>query len=427
MCEIKKCAVFDLDGTLTQSEEGIWNCVLYTADEMGLPRPDQETLRKFIGPPLKWSFMTYMGMTDEQGEEALKIYRSRYNVTGLFENRVYPGIRRLLRTLKREGWYTAVATGKPEKPARRIIEHFGLAPWFDRVVGTGEHQSADKELLIRAVLPEEYDEAWMIGDRKFDVEGGRAVGIRTVGVGYGYGSEEELREAGCTVYAPTVQAVIDALCPGAQPPRGHFVSMEGLDGSGKSTQLALLTDALDRYGFEVVHTREPGGDDMAEKIRHIILDPQNTALTDETEAYLYAASRAQNVRTMIRPGIAAGKLVLCDRFVDSSAAYQGGGRQLGVERVLEINREAVGGTLPGTTVYLDIDHETSLRRRLAASEPDRLEAEKGSFFARCEDAYHELIRREPERFLCVNAAEERQAIAEEIFGRLLERLLKEEA
>ena len=110
-----KCAVFDLDGTLTQSEEGIFNCVLYAADRLGFPRPDGDTLRKFVGPPLRWSFMEYMGMSDAKADDALEIYRERYNAVGLFENRVYPGVRRLLRTLRQQGWYVAMATGKPEE------------------------------------------------------------------------------------------------------------------------------------------------------------------------------------------------------------------------------------------------------------------------------------------------------------------------
>ena len=191
-----KCVIFDLDGTLTQSEEGIWNCVRYTAEQMGFPVPDAETLRKFIGPPLDYSFQTWMGMSEAQADEATRVYRSRYQTVGLFENRVYPGIRRLLRGLKAQGCWVAIATGKPQSPSERIVEHFGLAPWIDRIVGSKEKMGADKDDLIRAALPEDYGEAWMVGDRKFDVAGGQAVGVKTVGVGYGYGSEEELRAAG---------------------------------------------------------------------------------------------------------------------------------------------------------------------------------------------------------------------------------------
>lgn len=426
MCMLK-CAVFDLDGTLTQSEEGIYNCAIYAADRMGFERPDAQTLRKFVGPPLRWSFIELMGMTEEQAEQAQEIYRERYSETGLFENRVYPGIRRLLRTLKQEGWYTAIATGKPEEPARRIIQYFRLDGLFDAIVGTGDHMGPDKDKLIRTALPESYGEAWMIGDRKFDIAGGLSVGIHTIGVGYGYGSEEELRTAGCEVYCPTVQDVIDTLCPGVQPPRGHFLSMEGLDGSGKTTQMKLLTDSLERFGFEVVRSREPGGDAVAEKIRDVLLDRENTAMQTMTEAILYAAGRAQHVRTVIRPTIAQGKLLLSDRFVDSSVAYQGGGRELGVEQILAINAPAVDGTMPSATVYLDIDHQTSLSRRLAASVPDRIEMEQEAFFARIEQAFRELIRREPERFVVVDATLQPEEIGRQVFEQILDRLTREEA
>ena len=424
---MRKAVIFDLDGTLTRSEEGIWNCVRHAADRMGFPQPDADTLRKFVGPPLMYSFQTYMGMSEEQARAAVTAYRERYTRVGLFENRVYPGIRRLLRTLRREGWHIGIATGKPQDSSERIIEHFGLARYFDRIVGPdGVTNRSEKDWLIRHALPESYDEAWMVGDRCFDIEGGRSVGIHTVGVGYGYGSEEELRAAGCEAWVPTVDALIELLCPGAERPRGAFLSIEGLDGSGKSTQIGLLTDALDRWGFEVVHSREPGGCPIAEKIRSVILDTENVGMTAETEALLYAASRAQHVREVIRPVIASGRVLLCDRYVDSSVAYQGGGRQLGVERVLDINAPAVDGTLPLATVYLDITHQESLRRRLAASAPDRIELEGDSFHARVEQAYRELIARDPGRFVVVDATRTPEEIGQAAAAEVIRRLVKEE-
>ena len=422
-----RCVIFDLDGTLTQSEEGIFNCVRYAAEKLGFEEPDAATLHKFVGPPLMWSFQEYMGMDETMAEQAVATYRERYTVVGLFENRVYPGIRRLLRTLKREGWYIGIATGKPQGPAERIIEHFGLGRYFDKIVGPTGKMGAEKDWLIRSALPETYDEAWMIGDRKFDIEGGKAVGICTIGVGYGYGDEAELRAAGCDVYAPAVQDVIDALCPGAEVPAGAFLSIEGLDGSGKTTQINLITDAMDRYGFEVQHSREPGGCKVSEAIRQVLLDVNNVGMDGVTEAILYAAARAQHVREVIRPAVAAGKVLLCDRFVDSSVAYQGGGRQLGVQRILDINAPAVDGTLPMATIYLDIDHETSLKRRSAASVLDRIEMEADSFHARTEAAYRELIARDPQRFIVVDATQTPEESGRQVAERVLARLMEAEA
>ena len=415
--------LFDLDGTLTQSEEGIWNCARHTLRTMGRPEPDEATLRKFIGPPLMWSFQHLAGMTEEEATEAQVIYRERYNRVGLFENRVYPGIMYALRCLKKAGCHLGVVTGKPEKPTGRILEHFGLAPFFESVICATDNK-ADKEEMIRKSLPETFGEAWMVGDRKFDMEGGRRAGIHTLGVTYGYGSREELLESGAEKLAHTPREIAAVLCPEITDVRGAFLSMEGPDGSGKGTQLKRLQDTLDRFGYEVIVTREPGGTPIGEKIREILLDRENAGMTDETEALLYAASRAQLVREVIRPAVRDGKVILCDRFVDSSAAYQGGGRQMGIERILRINEPAVDGTMPDLTVYLEIDHRTAMARRCAVSEPDRMEQEAESFHARVEDGYHQLIAMDPERFAVVNAEGDRDAIAEEIAQRVLAYLLR---
>ena len=427
---MRKAVIFDLDGTLTQSEEGIWNCVKYAAEKLGFPVPDADTLRKFIGPPLAYSFREYMGMDDAMAARAVETYRERYNVVGLFENRVFPGIRRLLRTLRQEGWYIGIATGKPQKTSERVVAHFGLDKFVEKICGpTGDHR-ADKIDLIKNALPDDWDyaheEAWMVGDRKFDVEGAIGAGIKSIGVGYGYGSEGELRAAGCDHYCATVEDIIDFLCPGVTPPKGAFLSIEGLDGSGKGTQIRLLSDVIDRYGFELVQSREPGGCPISEKLRDIILDKNNTEMDDITEALLYAASRAQHVRQVIRPAVAAGKVMLCDRFVDSSVAYQGGGRQLGVQKVLDINAPAVDGTMPLATVYLDVDHETSMKRRAAATELDRMELAGDSFHARTEAGYRELIRRDPERFIVVDATRTPEEIGKEVAEKVIARLMEAE-
>ena len=266
----------------------------------------------------------------------------------------------------------------------------------------------------------------MVGDRCFDMEGGVKAGVHTLGVTYGYGSEEELRNSGAERLARTPREIIRILCPEAAPGRGAFLTVEGPDGSGKGTQIERLADTLDRWGYEVVRSREPGGTPIGEKIREILLDRENTAMAPETEALLYAASRAQHVREKIRPAVAEGRVVLCDRFLDSSVAYQGGGRKLGIDEVLSINAPAVDGTLPDITVYLDIDHRTAMLRRCAASEPDRLEMEAESFHARVEEGYHELIARDPERFVVVDAERTREEISAEIAERVLGCLMESE-
>jgi len=417
--------LFDLDGTLTQSEEGIWNCAKHAVKEMGFPEPDAATLRKFIGPPLTYSFQTYLGMTPDQAEEAQRIYRARYTTVGMYENRAYPGVRTMLRTLWKQGAKLGVVTGKPAYPTGKILEYFGFDRFISKVVcATDGH--AEKEHLIREILPEDHGEVWMVGDRCFDMEGGVKAGVHTLGVTYGYGSEQELNETGAEKIAHTPVEILDILCPEAKRERGAFLTVEGLDGSGKGTQIERLSDALDRWGFEVVHTREPGGTPIGEKIREILLDRENAAMADVTEALLYAASRAQHVREKILPAVAEGKVVLCDRFLDSSVAYQGGGRQLGIDKVLRINAPAVEDAMPDLTVYLDIDHRESLKRRCAVSEPDRLEMEAESFHARVEDGYHQLIARDPGRFVVVDAAKTRDEIAAEIQNKVLTRLMNME-
>ena len=417
--------LFDLDGTLTQSEEGIWNGIRYTAEKMGYPEPELAVLRKCIGPPLVFSFQEYLGMTAEEAVRAQEVYRERYNRIGLFENRVYPGIRNVLRRLKAAGFHQGIVTGKPEGSTRRILQHFGLDVFMETVAcATDGH--AEKELLIRKALPEETGEVWMVGDRCFDMEGGRKAGVHTLGVTYGYGDERELRESGAEKLAHTPGEIADLLCPETGIPAGAFLSMEGLDGSGKGTQLEALADTLDRYGFELTRCREPGGSPIGEKIREIVLDRANAEMTDETEALLYAASRAQLVREVIRPAVAAGRVVLCDRYVDSSVAYQGGGRLLGVDRVLAINGMAVDGTWPDLTVYLKLDHRTAIRRRLAATAPDRMESQQESFHARVEAAYNELAARMPERYLTVDADRAPEDMAAEIAERVLQKLMEAE-
>lgn len=416
--EVKDVVVFDLDGTLTQSEEGIFACIRYALGEMGLPVPEEGVLRKFIGPPLAYSFEHFLHLSPEKTEEAVAHYRVRYNQVGLYENRVYAGIQRLLQLLHRQGKLIRVATGKPQEPARRIIQHFHLDRFIDLVVGPVDQHVPDKAELIRKALPSAYGKAWMVGDRCFDVEGGRAVGITTIGVVYGYGTREELEQAGADHVVDTVEELI-ALFDDGTPMPGCFLSMEGLDGSGKTTQRQLLEDGLRRYGYEVVTSREPGGSPIGEAIRQLLLDPASAGMTAETEALLYAASRAQHVRQIIRPAVAAGRVMLCDRFLDSSVAYQGGGRELGVQQVLDLNAPAVAGTMPSLTVYLQIDSRQAMERRSAASSLDRMEMESMAFHQRVQAAYEELIARDPGRFLVVDATLSPEEVGAQVLSGVL--------
>ena len=150
-CELKDTWIlFDLDGTLTRSEEGIWNCAKHAVKQMGLPEPDAATLRKFIGPPLLYSFQTFLGMTREQAEEAQRIYRERYTTVGMYENRVYPGVRTMLRTLWKQGAKLGVVTGKPAYPTGKILEHFGFDRFLSTVVCATDAR-AEKVHLIRGM------------------------------------------------------------------------------------------------------------------------------------------------------------------------------------------------------------------------------------------------------------------------------------
>jgi dTMP kinase len=191
-----------------------------------------------------------------------------------------------------------------------------------------------------------------------------------------------------------------------------FISLEGLDGSGKTTQARLLRDAVEGDGLDVVLTREPGGTELGESIRDLLLHGGHVA--PWAEAALYAASRAQHVDEVIRPALARGAVVVCDRYVDSSIAYQGIARGLGLERVLELNLAAVGGLMPEITFLLEIDVAGADRRVGAVR--DRLEREDDGFRARVAAAYGEVARRFPERVVVVEASRRPEEIAEEIHG-----------
>ncbi|MBR4421320.1 MAG: dTMP kinase [Erysipelotrichaceae bacterium] len=186
--------------------------------------------------------------------------------------------------------------------------------------------------------------------------------------------------------------------------KGYFITFEGPDGSGKTTVTNRLCEILTEKGFAVVHTREPGGIEIAEEIRSIILDPKNTKMDAKTEALLYAASRRQHLVERVLPSLAEGKIVICERFLDSSLAYQGYGRQLGFDEVLGINLFATDNVYPDLTIYLDVDEEVGLSRLSDRNYKDRLDQESLEFHHRVTEGYHEVLKRFKERIRIVDAS-----------------------
>lgn len=184
---------------------------------------------------------------------------------------------------------------------------------------------------------------------------------------------------------------------------GIFISMEGPDGAGKTTQIELLKAYLENKGYEILITREPGGTKISEAIRSIILDRSNVEMDYMTEALLYASARAQLVAEIIKPAIAAGKAVISDRFVDSSAVYQGMARGLGVENVYKINEFAIQDMMPKLTIHLDLPASVGIMRKKNQAELDRMELEKEEFHERVAEGYRQLAKMSPERIYTIDA------------------------
>lgn len=186
---------------------------------------------------------------------------------------------------------------------------------------------------------------------------------------------------------------------------GYFISIEGGEGAGKSSAIDMIVQHLSDKGYTVVSTREPGGIPIAEQIRHVILDKLNTAMDPRTEALLYAAARRQHLAEKVIPALLEGYVVLCDRFVDSSLAYQGYARGLGIEEVWRINEFAVEGTMPDLTLWLDVSPEVGLSRIHADTgrEVNRLDLEKKEFHQKVQEGYRQLLARFPDRIVTINA------------------------
>lgn len=214
--------LFDLDGTLTDSAEGIINCVQYAMEKMGVTPPDKEALKVFVGPPLSESFMTVCGFSNEEAQRAIAYYRERFQPIGMFENAVYDGIPDMLKTMKENGKINMIASSKPEVFVKTILEHFDIAKYFDIVVGATMDESRNtKEAVIEEALSQlkranqygQYsdDKCVMIGDRKYDIYGAKFFGLHNIGVSYGFAPEGELEEAGADVIVDTVDELTRVL------------------------------------------------------------------------------------------------------------------------------------------------------------------------------------------------------------------------
>ena len=208
-----KTILFDLDGTLTDSGEGIINCATLALEHFGLPVPDRQTMRVFVGPPLHETFVKF-GVPEDKAEEAVVVYRSRYVTVGKFENAPYPGIPALLEALKAQGHRLLVATSKPEALSVEILEHFDLAKYFDRICGASLDRSrSSKEDVIAYLLSQcsSAENMVMVGDTAFDVLGAAAHKIPTIGVAWGYGTVEDMQKAGATAIVYSTEQLMEYL------------------------------------------------------------------------------------------------------------------------------------------------------------------------------------------------------------------------
>lgn len=204
--------------------------------------------------------------------------------------------------------------------------------------------------------------------------------------------------------------------------KGIFITLEGPDGCGKTTIADLLEEELVKQGKEVVHTREPGGIDIAEQIRSVILDPKNTKMDARTEALLYAASRRQHLVERVIPALNDGKIIICERFLDSSIAYQGYGREIGAEEIIKINEFAIEGFMPAMTLFLDIDEEEGLKRIESRTFKDRLDQESIAFHHRVKQGYEAVKTLFPERIKIVDASKSIDEVKETCLKLILDKL-----
>lgn len=208
-----KYILFDLDGTLTNPEIGITNCVMYALEKFGIKVENRKQLHPFIGPPLMYSFQEYYGLSEEESRQAVVYYRERFSVKGLYENEVYEGIEEMLQQLKTQGKVIVLATSKPEEYAIEILRHFKLEQYFDFIAGaTMDGSRGEKAEIITYALEisgiEDKSKAVMIGDRNYDILGAKENGLDSIGVLFGFGDYEELTKAGATYIAEDVKDIL---------------------------------------------------------------------------------------------------------------------------------------------------------------------------------------------------------------------------
>ena len=202
--------------------------------------------------------------------------------------------------------------------------------------------------------------------------------------------------------------------------KGIFITFEGVDGSGKTTISKLVADKLIKQGFNCIYTREPGGIDIAEQIRDVILDPKNTKMDAKTEALLYAASRRQHLIEKIVPALNEGAIVICDRFVHSSLAYQGVARELGFDEVYNINEFAIEGIYPAKTIFLDLNEEEGLKRIQNRTFKDRLDQESLEFHKKVTEGYKLIKDRFSKDIIIVDASQSIDTVCEEALKKVIE-------
>lgn len=195
---------------------------------------------------------------------------------------------------------------------------------------------------------------------------------------------------------------------------GKFITIEGGEGVGKSSNIAFILSYLKNKNIDVVSTREPGGTEISEKIRDLLLDAKNKAMASDTELLLMFAARAQHLEELIKPSLSQNKWVLCDRFTDATYAYQGGGRGISMQRIAELENWVQGDLRPDLTILLDVSIEIGMQRASERSEPDRIEQEKNNFFESVRQTYLQMAKDSPQRYRVIDASQNLEAVQNDI-------------